>query len=95
MNCPQTDTEDDHSILCKEVEAAEQSLKKGKAVEVNNIPAELLQAGGEAVITAVTTICNMIWQTGEWSSHFLRKATCSSARTSELSVSGATIAKSC
>ena len=29
--------------------------------------AELVQAGGEDVITALTTICNKIWQTGEWS----------------------------
>ena len=33
---------------------------------VDNIPAELVQAGGEDVITALTTICNKIWQTGEW-----------------------------
>ena len=33
---------------------------------VNNIPAELVQAGGEDVITALTTICNNVWQTGEW-----------------------------
>ena len=30
LDCPQTDTEDDHLIICKEVEAAVQSLKKGK-----------------------------------------------------------------
>ena len=46
--------------------AAVQSLKKGKSAGVNNIPAELVQAGGEDVITAVTTICNKIWQTREW-----------------------------
>ena len=56
------DTEDDHPILRKEVEAAVQSLKKGKSAGVNNIPAELVQAGGEDVITALTTICNKIWQ---------------------------------
>ena len=28
--------------------------------------AELVQAGGEDVITALTTICNKTWQTGEW-----------------------------
>ena len=39
MNCPQTDTEDDHPILGREVEAAVQSLKKGKSAGVNNIPA--------------------------------------------------------
>ena len=66
MNCPQTDTEDDFPILHKEVEAAVQSLKKGKSAGVDNIPAELVEAGGEAVITALTTICNKIWQTREW-----------------------------
>ena len=29
LNCPLTDAQDDHPILCKEVEAALQSLKKG------------------------------------------------------------------
>ena len=60
------DTEDDHPILRRKVEAAVQSLKKGKSAGVHNIPAELVQAGGEDVITALTTICNKIWQAGEW-----------------------------
>ena len=46
--------------------AAVQSWKKGKSAEVNNIPAELVQAGGEDVITDLKTICHKIWQTGEW-----------------------------
>ena len=63
----QTDTEDDHPIFCREVEAAVQSLKKGKSGGFNNIPAELVQAGGEDVnITPLTMICKKIWQTGEW-----------------------------
>ena len=41
-------------------------MKKRKSAGVENIPAELVQAGGEDVITAVTTICNKIWQTREW-----------------------------
>ena len=41
-------------------------MKKGKSAGVGNIPAELVQAGGEDVITALTTICNKICQTGEW-----------------------------
>ena len=41
-------------------------MKKGKSAGVDNIPAELVQAGGEDVITALTIICNKIWQTGEW-----------------------------
>ena len=35
LDCPQT--EDDHPILHKEVEAAVQSLKKGKSAGVHNI----------------------------------------------------------
>ena len=65
LNYPQTDTEDDDPILCRDVEAAVESLRKGKSAGVNNIPAELVQAGGENVISALTTICNRIWQTGE------------------------------
>ena len=61
LNCPQTHTEDDHPILRKEVEAAVQSLKKGKSAGGDNIPAELVQTGGDNVITALTTICNKIW----------------------------------
>ena len=67
LNCTQTDTKDDHPILRREVEAAVQSLKKGKPAGVDSIPAELVQAGGDDVglITAFMTICNKIWQTGE------------------------------
>ena len=34
-----------------------QSLKKGKSAGVDNIPAELVQAGGEDVNNVLTTIC--------------------------------------
>ena len=34
--------------------------------EVDNIPAELVQAGGETMIDVLTEICNRIWRTGEW-----------------------------
>ena len=66
LNCPQTDTENDHPILRREVQAAVQSLKRGKSAGVDNIPAELVKAGGENVITTLMTSCNKIWQTGEW-----------------------------
>ena len=33
---------------------------------MNRLPAELVQADGKDVITALTTISNKIWQTGEW-----------------------------
>uniref|UniRef100_UPI003AF8651C RNA-directed DNA polymerase n=1 Tax=Thiolapillus sp. TaxID=2017437 RepID=UPI003AF8651C len=66
LNCTQKGTEDDHPILRREVEAALQSLKKRKSTGVDNIPAELVQAGGEDVISALTAICNKIWHTGKW-----------------------------
>ena len=66
LNCHQTDTEDDHLILLRAAEAAVQSLKKGKSAGIDNIPAELVQACREDVITALTTMCKKIRQTGEW-----------------------------
>ena len=60
LNCLKRDPEDDHPTLRREVEAEVQSLKKGKSAGVDNIPAGLVQAGGEDVITALTTICNRI-----------------------------------
>ena len=65
MNCLQADSDDDHPIPCKDGEAAVQLLKKGNSAGVDNIPAELVQAGGKAVFTALKTICNKILQT-EW-----------------------------
>ena len=38
----------------------------GKSAGMDNIPAELVQAGGEAMIEIMTAICNKIWKTGEW-----------------------------
>ena len=38
------------------MEAAVQSLKKGKSAGVDSIPAELVQAGGEDVITALSNL---------------------------------------
>ena len=55
-----------HPILPEEVEAAVKSLKKGKSAGVDNIPAELLKQGGEAMVNALLIICNKIWRTGEW-----------------------------
>ena len=60
LNCPQRDTEDDHPVLRKEVDAAVRSLKKGKSAGVDNVPAEIDQADGEEVINALTTICTEI-----------------------------------
>ena len=59
-NCCTDTEEDNYPILREEVEAAIKSLKKGKSAGVDNIPGELVQAGGEEVYY------NKIWQTGKW-----------------------------
>ena len=90
LNCTQTDTEDDYPILRREVEAAVQSLKKGKSAGVD-IPAELVQAGGEDVITALTTILQLDLadrrMANPWTQSIVitlpQKGTCGSARTTE------------
>ena len=48
------------------MEAAIQALKMGKSAGVDNIPTELVQAGGEAMIDILTSICNKICKTGDW-----------------------------
>ena len=40
--------------------------EEGKSAGVDNIPSELIQGGGEAMIDMLLIICNKIWQTGEW-----------------------------
>ena len=50
LDCPQIPDEEHHPILREEVEAAVKVLKIGKLAGVDNIPAELVQAGGEAMI---------------------------------------------
>ena len=65
LNVPPATNNANHPIIHEEVEAAVKSLKKGKSAGVDNIPAELLQQGGEAMVNALLVICNKIWRTGE------------------------------
>ena len=80
--------------LCpRNIMMAVASLKKGKSAEVDNIPAELVQVGGETKIDVLTEIYNRIWRTGEWPTPwtqsriitFPKKWNLQLARTSELS----------
>ena len=66
LNVPPTTDNDNYPILREEVEAAVKSLKKGKSAGADNVPAELVQAEGEALVSALLTVCNKIWQTAEW-----------------------------
>ena len=56
----------DNEILRSEVEDATKSLKKGKSPGIDNIPGELIQAGGEHMTSALLNICNLIWKKGKW-----------------------------
>ena len=53
-------------ILRSEVEEAVKMLKKGKSAGVDNKPGELVQAGGEGMISVLHKICNKIWESGIW-----------------------------
>ena len=66
LDCSQPPEEDLQPILREEIKIAVASLKKGKSAGVDNIPRELVQAGGETMIDVLTEICNRIWRTGEW-----------------------------
>ena len=62
---PITNT-DNYPILRGEVEAAVKSSKMGKYPGIDDIPGELFQAGGYAVISALHKICDEIWKTAKW-----------------------------
>ena len=56
----------------------------GKSAGVYNIPGELVQAEGEAMIYILTSICNMIWKTGEWPTTWTQPLLCQNYRTISL-----------
>ena len=60
LDCSQPPEKDLQPILREEDEIAVASLKKGKSAGVDNIPAELIQAGGETMIDILIEICNSI-----------------------------------
>ena len=66
QDVPPSINNDSYPILQEEIEAAVKLPKKGKSAGVDNIPSQLVQAGGEAMIDMLLIICNKIWQTGEW-----------------------------
>ena len=94
---------DSYDILREEVVTAVKNLKKGKSAGVDNIPGELVQAGGEEMINILHKICNQIWKTGEWPKEWTqsliitlpKKATYSCARTTGQLVLYAIPARSC
>lgn len=72
MDTPPSSNDGDFPILREEVIAAVKTLKKGKSAGVDNIPTELVQAGGEPMIDILLTVCNKIWTTGVWPTPWTR-----------------------
>ena len=60
LDYPQIPDKEHHPILREDLEAAVKALKMGESAGVDNIPAELVQAEGEAMIDILTSICNNI-----------------------------------
>ena len=50
----------------EKIEIAVALLKKGRTEGVDNVPTEIVQAGGETFDRCLTKICNRICRTGEW-----------------------------
>ena len=44
----------------------------GKSTGIDNIPAELIKAGGNIVIQILLDMCNKIWETGIWPSDWTK-----------------------
>ena len=55
------------TLSCEKKLKPQQITKKGKSAGVDNIPSELAQARGGAMIDMLLIICNKIWQTRDWS----------------------------
>ena len=47
-------------------------LKKGKAADIDNIPAELVHVGGKAKIDTLHMICEKIWETEQWPTQWIQ-----------------------
>ena len=64
--------QDNFPILESDVETDIQALKMGKSAGIDNIPAELIKAGGYIVIQILQDICNKIWETRIWPSDWTK-----------------------
>ena len=73
LNTEESQNEDSEDIiLMSEIQEAIKMLKKDKSPGVDNIPGELIQAGGEHMATALHNICNQIWKNVKWPQSWTR-----------------------
>lgn len=63
---PPKSEEESPSILKEEIEASIKSLKPGKSPGIDNIPAELIKAGGDMITEIYLSLCQKIWQHKKW-----------------------------
>ena len=63
--CSQSPEVIQQPLFREEDEIAVASLKEGNSAGLDNIPAELVKAGGETMIDVLTEICNRSWSTGD------------------------------
>ena len=59
-------------MLKSEIMAAINEIKEGKAVEVDEIPADLLKRMGDKALTEITEICYKMYEEGKWPDDFTR-----------------------
>ena len=48
------------------VPSVKQQVAKSQVLNPDEVPTELLKAGGETVLDKMHRICVAIWETGEW-----------------------------
>ena len=58
--------------MLDEVRLAIKSLKRGKSPGCDDIPAELIQAGGEASVRVYHKLCTKIWNSSSWPKEWKR-----------------------
>ena len=60
--------EDEPTILEREVHSALFDVANGKSTGGDNIPIELIKAGGDNAVKILTKLCNLIWMKKSWPS---------------------------